>query len=413
MRVLLISHTCQSAVEGQPKAQVMGTLPGMDLRVLVPHQWLEYGKWRAPSPPNPNEASFTYTVGRVACAWAGPAQCYLHSYPGLARLLRTFRPDIIDIWEEPWSLLSAQVCWLRNRLLPSAKIVSETEANINRSHPYPFENWRTYTFQNADFVVGRSEEAVEVVRAKGYDGPAAAVGNAVDSMLFRPMDREACREALGVSGFVVGYMGRLVPEKGLMDLVEALAHPHCPSSVNLLLVGQGDFQAVLAERAAALGVDARVRFVPARSLNDLPGIMNALDVFTLPSRTTRTWKEQFGRVIIEAHACGIPVIGSDSGAIPQVVGAGGLIVPEGDSSALATAFATLASNSVETARKGRLGLAQVHDRYTWEQVARQMFEIYQSILKPRSITEQTLMGRYSCRVSDAVADVSRAFDARR
>ena len=68
-----------------------------------------------------------------------------------------------------------------------------------------------------------------------------------------------------------------------------------------------------------------------------------LDVVVLPSHSTPTWKEQFGRVIIEALWCGVPVIGSDSGEIPWVIGltGGGLVFPEGDVGALAARLAEL------------------------------------------------------------------------
>jgi glycosyltransferase involved in cell wall biosynthesis len=89
--------------------------------------------------------------------------------------------------------------------------------------------------------------------------------------------------------------------------------------------------------------------------------MNALDVLVLPSRTTESWKEQFGRVIIEAHACQTPVIGSSSGAIPDVVGAGGMVVPERDPSALAAAMMQMASSPEQRAEMGRHGRAQVEE----------------------------------------------------
>lgn len=372
LRVLLISHTCQSRTEGQPKAECLSRMPEIALRVLTPDRWLHYGKWRGAE--RPERASFQYEVGNVACPWAGPAQSYLHWYPQLHRLLTEFRPDIIDLWEEPWGLVSAQVCRLRDRLLPHAKIVSETEQNIDKSLPFPFEAFRSYTLRHADFVVGRNAEAVRIVQRKGYSGPAEVVPNAVDAGLFRPLDREACRRALGLSGFVAGYVGRLVEEKGLADLVDALAH--CPGQINLLFVGSGPLQAELEARVRERNLGWRVRFLPACPLDELPRIMNALDVLVLPSRTTARWKEQFGRVIIEAHACATPVIGSDSGAIPDVVGRAGIVVRERHPQALAVALRRLAASPDRARELGALGRAQVEENYTWEQVAERMRSIY-------------------------------------
>jgi glycosyltransferase involved in cell wall biosynthesis len=351
------------------------------LRVLTPHRWMHYGKWR--SPEVPANASFNYVVGKVAWPWVGPAQFYLHWYPNLAKVLKEFKPDVIDLWEEHWSLVSAHTIWLRNCMLPNAKIIAETEQNINKKLPPPFEQFRSYTLKHADLVVARNSEAVDVVQSKGYTGPMEVVPNAVDDELFRPMDKEACRSALGLSGFVAGYVGRIVEEKGLMDMVEALAL--CPSGVRLLFVGSGPFEEPLKKRIEQLGKTDQVQFLPGQPLEKLPEIMNALDALVLVSRTTSTWKEQFGRVIIEAHACETPVIGSSSGAIPDVVGEGGLIVPEGDAAAIAAAMLQLQSNPEQCRRMGVAGLKQVKANYTWQQVAKRMHQIYARVLQPTSI----------------------------
>lgn len=376
MKVLLISHTCQSRTEGQPRAQALGQIPGLDLMLLTPDRWMHYGKWRGAH--KPLEPSFRFAQSRIALPWLGPIQNYAHFYPALGAILQRFGPDIIDLWEEPWGAVSAQAAWLRDRLLPNAKIVSETEQNIFKSLPPPFESLRSYTLSRADCVVARSSEAAGVARRKGYQGPLEVVPNAVDAELFRPLDREACRRELGLRAFTVGYVGRLVEEKGLEDLLEALAL--CPG-VSLLFVGEGDFKPRLEERVRALNLGERVRFEPARPLPELPAVMNAIDALALPSRTTDSWKEQFGRVLIEAGACATPVIGSDSGAIPDVVGQGGLIVPERNPQALAQAMHKLSSDANLCRAMGQAGRAQAESRYTWRRVAEQMHGIYESLLK--------------------------------
>lgn len=374
-KVLLIAHACQMSNEGQQRAQCLGRLPGMELRVVVPERWYEYGKWRTPQIPE--SPSYAFQVEHVRWPWAGPAQWYLHHYPRIGKTLRSFKPDIIDIWEEPWGLVSAHVCWLRNRLLPSANILSETEANINRTHPFPFTNFRRYTMRNAQYAVARQTEGINVLRSKGYSGPVEVVGNAVDADIFRPMDREACKLALGLKGFVAGYVGRLIEEKGLMEIVEAAAA--CPQDVGFVFVGSGPFQPNLEKRVAELGLRERIRFLPPRPMRELPEVINALDVLLLVSRTTATWKEQFGRVIIEAHACGTPVIGSDSGAIPEVIGRGGVVVPEGNPPALGNEIKRLKDTPQLAAEMGRLGRQQVHEMYTWKRVAERMRDIYEKM----------------------------------
>lgn len=377
IKVLLIAHSCQVRHEGQQKAQRLGRLEGIDLRVIVPDRWFEYGKWR--DTQWPDEPSYSFQQEPVRWPWTGPSQWYLHYYPKLARTMRSFRPDVIDIWEEPWGLVSVHTCWLRRRVLPSAKVISETEANIDRQHPFPFSRFRRYTLKEADFAVSRNREGVDVLRTNGYSGDARVVGNGVDASLFRPMDREACKRALGLTGFVAGYVGRLIEAKGLMDIIEAVAI--APPSIKVLFIGSGDFQKELERRALDLGVAERVHFLAPRPMHQLPEVMNALDTLLLVSRTTRTWKEQFGRVIIEAHGCETPVIGSDSGGIPEVVGEGGIIVPEQDPTRLAEALTNLFLNPDLARSLGQRGRRQVEDRYTWERLAEQMRDIYCGLVR--------------------------------
>ncbi len=359
-------------------------MPGVELRVLVPDRWLHYGQWRRAEPPL--DTVLRLEAGRVRWPWLPGAQFYLHHYPDLRRVLAEFQPEVIDLWEEPWALVSAQACWWRQRLCPTAKIVAETEQNLSKVLPPPFAALRRYVLHQADFLVGRSSEAIEVARRKGFSGPAEMVPNGVDAALFRPLDRLACRrivfgtESKGL--FVAGYVGRLVPEKGLEDLLEAL--PMCPERVHLVLVGDGPLREGLERRASELGISQRVRLLRGRPLEELPRVMNAIDALVLPSRTTPRWKEQFGRVIIEAHCCGTPVIGSSSGAIPDVVGAGGLIVQERSQADIATALQRLADDEPARRGMGEAGRAAALAGCTWERVAARMASVYSRLIEKDS-----------------------------
>ena len=177
---------------------------------------------------------------------------------------------------------------------------------------------------------------------------------------------------------MAGYIGRMIEDKGVMDLIEAL--PHCADTVQVLAAGSGEAQSAFEARARELNVVHRVRFLGAQPLEALPKIMNAIDVLALPSRTTPSWKEQFGRVIIEAHACATPVIGSDSGAIPDVIGQAGIVVPERNPRALAEALQSLADDPERARQMGEIGRRVVEERYTWGRVAEQMREIYRELV---------------------------------
>ena len=383
----MLSHGCQSPTEGQPKASLLGKMKDIELRVLTPDRWRDYGNWRTPHLPA--DASFDLRATRVCLPWLGPAQSYLHFYPDLAAQVASFGPDVINVWEEPWSLVSAHACRVRDRVCPNAKLIVETEQNIFKRLPPPFRQIRGYVLSRTDGMVARSNEAVRVLRKLGYSRSAKLVPNAVDTHIFRPMSREVSLKGLfnetgrdWSSRFIVGFIGRIVVEKGIFELLEAVAR--CPSDVVLLAIGSGSAVASAVQRCQKLGLQERVIFLPARNQEELPAIFGAMNVLAVPSRTTSSWKEQFGRVIIEAHACGIPVIGSSSGAIPEVIGRGGQVVAEQDPDALATAIKELRGHLVRLECLGTFGLEQVRSNYSWRAIADQMHDYYYELAGPVS-----------------------------
>lgn len=377
LRVLMISHTCQSRVEGQPKVRELMKYNDIELRVIVPHRWKHYGAWREPR-IDEDLAKNIYTE-RVRFPWIGPAQFYLHWYPGLREILAEFRPNVIDLWEEPWGAVSVHTICTNLSMPEPAKVVCETEQNVEKNLPWPFETWRRFTLRRTDHLVGRSSEAVEVARRKGYEGSATVVPNGVDVEAFRPLpERESIRAALNLRGFVVCYVGRFVEEKGVFDLIDATAM--CKESVNVVFIGSGPLASAISSRAAECRISGRVRIIPQQQdPAALAKWMNAMDVLALPSHTTKRWKEQFGRVIAEAGACGRPVIGTRSGAIPDVVGDGGIIVPEQNPAALARAIEDLASNMDLCSLLGCNGYAAATEKFRWEAVARRMHDVYTKV----------------------------------
>jgi len=385
LRVLVISHTAVSREAGQARCLPLLEQADVECRLLVPDRWKSYGVWQTPD--SVADSRLDLQVGKVVWPWTGPGQWYLHWYRDLARTLRDFRPDVVHLWEEPWGLVTVQAARLRNRWLPSTRLIVETEQNIDKRLPLPFEWFRSVTLRNADFLVARSNEAIAVARAKGYAGPAAVVGYGIDPRVFKMADRNDVRRSLGFGGFVVGYAGRLTAEKGLSDLVDALVR--LPHHVNLVFIGTGPQREELARQAEALGVGARIRFIPSQRPAELSRMMSGLDAFALVSRTTARWKEQFGRVIIEAQACGIPIIGSDSGAIPKVVGPGGLIVRERSPDQIASAVLRLEGDANLRNQLARAGRAQVAEKYTWRHISDRLLEIYRSVRR-RSVAHRAV-----------------------
>jgi len=359
LRILCISHSAISRIHGRLRYGSLLDQPDLRLDLVMPNRWSERGRWLTPDPPQADE-DWVHALP-IRWARAGSATWHLHHYVGLGRLMHRVQPQVIHLWQEPWSLVALQALRLRNQVCPHASLVLEVDQNLHKRLPAPFEQIRRTVLRQTGHVLARSDEAIQVVRACGYDGPAGRIGYGVDRSVFRPVDRAAGRPA--TAGLTVGYVGRFIEEKGIGDLIEAVSQAATP--VNLAIMGEGPFQASLIAQAAALGVSERLRILPWGSPEDVAAFIARLDVLALVTRTTDTVREQFGRVIIEAQACGTPVIGSGSGAIADVVGEGGWIVPERSPAAVAALLDRLAAQPMELEAASVRALRQVSERFSF------------------------------------------------
>jgi glycosyltransferase involved in cell wall biosynthesis len=178
---------------------------------------------------------------------------------------------------------------------------------------------------------------------------------------------------------LVGYVGRLVKQKGLLVLLEAIALIN--PEVHLSIVGSGPLKQELLMKINALGLNGRVELHEGISHQEVPRYLREMSVLVLPSLTTPRWKEQFGHVLIEAMAIGVPVIGSDSGAIREVVGDAGLIVPEGSAEAIAAALAQLFSSPALRAELVARGHERVRTQFTDDVVATRLRSFWDTICR--------------------------------
>lgn len=378
LRVVSISHSAVRTGAARMRYEALASDPGLDLTLVVPELWHEYGQ---PEPAEPSRTPLKVVIQPVRLTRGGPAKWYLHHYPKLRRLLATLRPDVIHLWEEPWSVVALQAVRLRDQILPGAALLLETDQNILRRLPPGFEQIRRYTLARTDLLVARGEEALAVSRASGFNGPHAFVEYGINEQVFYPRNRAELRSAHS-ERLRLGYVGRLVPEKGLDDVLRAMQR--CPAPVELSLLGTGPEKAALLARAQGLGLADRVHLLDPRSPEGVAEFISSLDALVLMSRTTRTWKEQFGRVIMEAHACGVPVIGSNSGSIPKIVGDGGWIVPEGDAAGLATLLEQLAGTRDQLAAKGESGRVSAMQRFSNTAISGDLRRAWVEAAKARS-----------------------------
>jgi glycosyltransferase involved in cell wall biosynthesis len=366
MRILLLSKALVSGAY-QKKCEELAALPGVQLTVAVPPSWRE---------PRVGELALErrhvqgYELAVLPIVLNG--HHHLHFYRGLGSLLARVRPDIVHIDEESFNL--ATFLALRAGLRVGARCCFYNYANIERRYPPPFSLFECYAFRHAAHALAANQEAAAIIRRHGYTGPLTVIAQfGVDPQLFAP---PPCRTSGASGSMTIGYVGRLVPEKGVLDLVEALAR--LPRDCRLQIVGGGVQRAAIEQRIGELGLVSRATVRPWTA--DTPAVLRELDVLVLPSRTTPNWKEQFGRILIEAMSCGLAVVGSSSGEIPHVLGDGGLTDPEGDVAALADTLHMLVQEPGRRAELGERGRTRVLAEYTQAALARRYLDVYRAML---------------------------------
>jgi UDP-glucose:(heptosyl)LPS alpha-1,3-glucosyltransferase len=265
----------------------------------------------------------------------GRPQRHAYLAPPLAAL-RRWRPAVLFCEEEPFSVAATE--WCLNAWLLGIPFGVQMDENMARRLPAAARVFRRLVLPRAAFVAARSDSAARLAAQWGARGDIRLIPHHVPEWPTRERPRH--------EAFTVGYAGRLVGEKGLDSLVAAVRR--LEPGVDLLVAGNGPLRPWL--ESADLG-GAHLRLVTDTDHAAMADIYVQMDVLVLPSRTTPTWTEQFGRVLVEALSCGTPVIGSDSGEIPWVINmtGGGETFPEGDDAALAARVGSLRANS----RKGR------------------------------------------------------------
>ncbi len=360
LKVLSIAHTAVNREAGRLRYYPLSQRSDVDVHLVVPARWRKLGHTLIADASD--DPGLKVHALPSMLAYGGPMSWYLHFYPRLPGLIRRVRPDVIHLWEEPWSMVAFEARLLKG----DAALVLEVDQNILKRLPPPFEAMRRHVLRHTDHVLSRSPNATAVIRANGFTGPVSEIGYGVDQATFRPAD--GAPAAAGRAGMLrLGYVGRIVKEKGLDDALDAMLR--CKTRVSLAVMGEGPYESHLRRRIAECGLADRVSFHGWNTAASVARFMQGLDALVLLTRTTKAVCEQFGRVIIEAQSCGIPVIGSECGAIPSVVGAGGWIVPEGAPERLAALFDALAEDPAGRRAQGLAARENVRQRFTFDAVA--------------------------------------------
>ncbi len=368
MRILMLSKACLVGPY-QRKLEEIARFDDVELLVVVPPFWND--------PAGRVDLERNYTQGYRLVVdpirWNG--RYHLHYYPLLPRRLAEFRPHIVHIDEEPYNFATWQA--LRQAKAVGAQALFFSWQNLHRRYPFPFSLLEKQVLAGVDYALMGNREAVAVWQAKGYPGPYRVIPQfGVDPALYHLPPQRLERAV-----FTIGCANRrLVYEKG-EDLVLRAAAT-LPGSWQIHIAGEGPAKPELVKLAHSLNIADRVLFGGNIASGQMPGYLQQLDVLVLASRTRPNWKEQFGRVLVEAMACGTAVVGADSGEIPHVIGDAGLVFPEGDVGVLRDHLLRLMQSPAERETLGQKGRQRVLAQYTQAQIAAQTVAVYREMLKP-------------------------------
>jgi glycosyltransferase involved in cell wall biosynthesis len=259
--------------------------------------------------------------------------------------------------------------------------VFATFQNISKRYPPPF-NWiERYALTRASGVIAFGRTVYDVAASRiNRDIPMRVISPGVDLTHFKPdpVARATIRHESGWNEHdpVVGFVGRFVEEKGMRVLTAALDRVQAPWRA--LFIGGGPLEGELTAWARPHG--HRVRIVRSARHTEVASYLNAMDILCAPSQTTPRWREQFGRMLIEAFGCGVPVIASDSGEIPYVVGDAGVLVGERDVDGWTSAIDALLGDPGKRESLAARGRQRAARMFALPAVARQHLAFFDEIV---------------------------------
>jgi phosphatidyl-myo-inositol dimannoside synthase len=306
--------------------------------------------------------------------------------PALRTLIREGNFAAVHAWEEPYVFAGYQIA---KALQDSpARFCFRTAQSYVKRYPPPFNYFERTVLARAQGWIAGASLVYDAMLRKGFPKDTGRILNlAVDLTEFQPLspaDRDRVLEELSLQPPVIGFVGRLTRAKGLDVLMQAMEQVGGSRPWSLLLLGSGEYQEKVQAWAARNGWSARVR-VKLVKHSEVPRYLGSMDLMVAPSQSMKNWREQFGRMIIEAFACGVPVIGSDSGEIPFVIGDAGRVVAEADVAGWAEAIGQLLDSPEKRAELRSRGFARA-TRFSVATIAQQYREYYRWLagLSPRA-----------------------------
>ena len=357
MRVVRVYHSGRSP--GHRARERALVAAGVDLTLVIPSNWTEGGAEAALSPE-------AFPV--IELPVKRPDDVNRHSYVSstdLRSAILTAQPDVVDIHEEPFSSVMRQVLGVLPTSLPAVGYAAQ---NVDKRYPPPFNSWERSAYSRLAAIYPCSRQAASVVRGRGYSGILNVLPLGYDPDLFHQGDQRQDDDV-----WTVSIAGRLVHEKGIRDAMLAFASVERPA--RLVIAGSGPLSETIPAWSAELGIADRVSQPGWLAPQAVAGLYRESHVVLVPSVSTTRWVEQFGRMVVEAQACGAVVAGYASGSLPEICQGAAVLAAEGDTLGLGRSLADLSLMPGMWAERRATGL-RLAEQSRWEAVARKQAGMY-------------------------------------
>ncbi len=309
-------------------------------------------------------------------------------YPNVFKMILVLlqKPEVIYLKEEPYSLNAFQWVFLAKIFSKKSKIVIESDENLMVKHPFIFIWVEKFVLKKIDALACVPTKGIELYRSKGFNKKIFKTFYFYNEEIFKPTDRELAFKQLEIEkqdGLYIGYAGRITEEKGIEDLIKAFSIVSNENrKLDLLIAGKGtkEYEEKIKKITIENKIEDKVKFLGSLPIEKLIYFYNAIDVFVLPSHSTSWWIEQFGRVIVEAMACGTPVVGSSSGEIPIVINNKELIYEEKNITELANIIRKFSTNEFSKEKFLNFTMSEAK-KYSLEEVKKNKVDIMEEMFK--------------------------------
>lgn len=334
------------------------------------------------------EESAVLRVEQLPIVGNGIEPLYFFSPLLLIKALKRIQPEVIQVDNPTWSLVLLQLIIAKLLVCKTAKIVVFTRLNM----PYPktlkFALYRvieTFNMLFVDALVCGNNDGKRLFEWRWYERPIHVLPQlGVDPQFFVKKDVSHIKQKLNISAndFVFWSIGRLVEEKWLADEIAAFhvltkKHPH----IKLLLVGKWPYRENLEKQVQELGLSSYVIRVNSVTHEEVVEYINICDTHILASYEIPTRKEQFGHILIECMSVGVPVIWSDSGEIPFVIGDAWLVFPARNIKKLTDAMEQMLTDAELRNACIEKGKQRVQTHYTHQKIAASLDAVYKSVVE--------------------------------